>query len=498
MDYTLLTSRDIETRYDSLPQSIRDALDFEGTLLSIRKSCAAHHLTDDEKVLIVEQLVGMVLLGFIMPQELSGEIHTYLLLDRRHTDDIAREIDENIFRDLGKDLKSVYALFVPPTPSSTQPPASHVLDLREKKEEKPSLPPFLNVPRSTDSLTPGAPSQEALPTRIEITPSPKPVIPSAPTAPAPLAVKPIPSPLSEAPVIIHKELELAPTAPQKTKWSLGGMFEGNNKQSSAAPFPKGPIVATVDLGSNTPPKEESKSIFTPKTPRVVHYTDFRTPLTSLKSPEEAQGMQSPFGGHTLSTPLPVKDIKETVVPTSPLPSSVPPVPPAPNISIHIDTARSAPVPPPPAPTPQSPLASFINTTRPQKEVAAPANLPIASSSIEPSVSPVSSPSTPPPAPSPQVIEIVLRDERKDDAPVSSSPIPPTSSHAAPSKQALEASRAGREAFDKLQDRLRRDAQARAETHKESPPPTPSTPPPSGPRDPRMIDLRTFKVVKKDA
>ena len=109
MDYSLITEQQFQKRFDILPDILKDALSSESDIKSVRQICRAHYLNDEEKILIVEQLTGLVILGFVLPDDLSQEISENLHLDKKHVDDIASEIDRKIFSPIKSDLEKVYS-----------------------------------------------------------------------------------------------------------------------------------------------------------------------------------------------------------------------------------------------------------------------------------------------------------------------------------------------------------------------------------------------------
>lgn len=562
MNYSLLTVQDVEKRFSASPDSIKTILESDTPMEVVRQICAGHHLVDEEKVLMVQQLTSLVLLGFISSHDFDKEMSVELNLDHRHADDIAADIDKKIFRDIAQDINKVYS----PLADLRQPEpvvSENILDLRPKKEEpKAIVPPKVEAPK----ILSFEPKQDL----IEI--KPKEPAPGEPSLSRASSAPPAPSTSASesGPVIIHKELELTPTSGQKDKWSLGGFFGGTHEKAGTAPSApsKGPILASVDMGGDVPSSPEArKSIFTPKAPqRIVHYTDFRTPLVPFQAADQIAGreVKIDIAANKPTTPLPTptppaapkpltstpsvppkpltpssspqfsrlsldgsmnkelgikreaEDVKKAtpeipipkVPPASPVSTTpTPPSPPIPNISIHLDSTPPSHAPkivdfnesqeiPAVSPAYGSGMKppSFVSTA-PQKQAAAPANLPIGGAHEEEKQEP---PVPTPPAP---VIEIVLRDERgKGDARGVSIPEVPK---VPPKPPVPPEKKYDREAMDKLEEKLRRDMEKRGPNLNDTRPQespktfTPRSTAPSTPSDPRVIDLRTFKVIKKD-
>jgi hypothetical protein len=98
MDFSSLTEKDIKQRYDSLPKRLKEASDSEDLKGVVYSICTDHNLHDQEKILMLEQLTGLIILGFISSEDLSGEITEHLELDHKTSTLIAQEIDKKIFR----------------------------------------------------------------------------------------------------------------------------------------------------------------------------------------------------------------------------------------------------------------------------------------------------------------------------------------------------------------------------------------------------------------
>src|SRR3989338_9044433 len=96
MDYLLITEQQAQKKYNSLPDKIRNILDSENNVMAVGQICRQHHL-DDERILMVNQLVALILLGFVSPNDFRQEIIDNLHLNYQHANDIAKEIHEKIF-----------------------------------------------------------------------------------------------------------------------------------------------------------------------------------------------------------------------------------------------------------------------------------------------------------------------------------------------------------------------------------------------------------------
>ncbi|MEK7087354.1 MAG: hypothetical protein AAB958_01485, partial [Patescibacteria group bacterium] len=193
MDYSLITEQQLQKRLYTLPNNLKDVLDSENNIEVMRKICKAHFL-DEEKTLIVEQLIGLILLGFVLIDEFSQEISRNLHLNKKHSDDIAREISNRIFASIKNDLEKAYS---PINLSSETKIKDGVLS------EESVLPAKISEEHIVDLRKLEAESRESaqkLETPKIFIAEQKEKIPEAPITQLP----------SEAPFILHKQEEMKP------------------------------------------------------------------------------------------------------------------------------------------------------------------------------------------------------------------------------------------------------------------------------------------------
>jgi len=272
-----INHQQILNRYDTLSENLKAAGFSPFNTKIIYQISREQHLTDD-KIPKISELVGYVLFGFIHPEDLAKEIKESLNLNPEIANSIAVEIDRKIFALIRADLEKVYAPVVA-LAEEGQPPIEEALDLRGKikaeepvvsKVEPPKIVPVKEKPeeKKVEELQPSSvPRVEPL----EATPPPAEIKPEA-----------------EGPMIIHKEAEFKPLA--ETKKSLGGLFgflrKGKKEEKKISP-----VKAQVEIGLGTKPHELEHEI-TQKEPseppkvRVVHYTEFPTPISPFGKTEE--------------------------------------------------------------------------------------------------------------------------------------------------------------------------------------------------------------------
>ncbi len=233
MDYSLLTEQQLQKRYYSLSQKIRDVLESENNLKIIHQICRAHQLNDDEKILIVEQLIGLILLGFVSADDLSREIGENIHLNHRHSDDVASEIDRKIFTSIRSEIEKVYSPVIEAnqrgleileadkrggeiaSPSVRNDDEGEAKEIQYKEVEPP-----LEV--QPPKIEPEPPiriigmEEETKPTTNNQQPS---------EIPRESALSPRESAPEEGPMIIHEETEFKPLSESKKSLkSLSGLF----------------------------------------------------------------------------------------------------------------------------------------------------------------------------------------------------------------------------------------------------------------------------------
>lgn len=108
MDYSHLTFELISERYEEIPERFRELLEADATK-SLLARIGAQHSLDHERQVMLEQLVGLIFLGFLSPDDLAGELNDKLFLNFVHARALAREIDEHLFAPNRRDLALVYA-----------------------------------------------------------------------------------------------------------------------------------------------------------------------------------------------------------------------------------------------------------------------------------------------------------------------------------------------------------------------------------------------------
>ncbi len=107
MDYSLITEQAINNRYNTVPDELREAVDSEQTRKIITDISKTQYL-DENKSLVLEQLVALVLLGFMSTSELVHELREELFLNHEHARVLANELNNRIFESLKEELVAAY------------------------------------------------------------------------------------------------------------------------------------------------------------------------------------------------------------------------------------------------------------------------------------------------------------------------------------------------------------------------------------------------------
>ncbi len=262
-DYLLITPTKIELRFLNAPDEIKDFL-LSDDLTKITDSIIHKHFIDEDKTLVLKQLIVLVSLGFISLNDLNFEIAERMFLNHTHANALAKELDGQLFHPLKDLLEKSYKplskeLFVEADETNI---SNEKVELEKKTITFEGLGKEVSEPEETLPIN----VSERLPAE---------------------AVK-----TEENPFILQEEKPIAENAQpllKKFSFSLGGFF---GKKKEGKPSEK-PIQAKIELFGET--KEDKEK-------RVVHYSELRTPLgESVFKPAEvakATEAETPLNGTT--------------------------------------------------------------------------------------------------------------------------------------------------------------------------------------------------------
>jgi hypothetical protein len=386
----VVTKNQALQRWDTLPLVLREALFSEVSSDFLWKTCEAEHIPD-EKIYDVARIVGYVLMGFLHPEDTAEELKEQLNLDPKICTSIADAVNGRTFGPLRSEIDKVYeppSKFGGPKMIQDIGPAPQILSRTTTAAPAISATPLVaNQSKVAPTAPPPAappPPKAKLPdvgwsrttieepvVKLSQTSTPLPVPASTPRVPPP-AVKPTPLPVQgpvgeferiaiqskpsaapavPPPVILHRDASFKPTdkAPEFHLQLPSDKF-GAEKVASQPPV----RPAVLELGKTPPPPTPKPST---STPRVVHYTEYKSPSPEAPIPPASkapspvpQGPRQITEVTTPSAPPPQAAMKSPV-PTPPSPSPSSPQ----NKVIYKDYSAPPPPPPPPPLSPSSPL-----------------------------------------------------------------------------------------------------------------------------------------------
>lgn len=103
-----VSDKQVFGRWNSLTPTIREELFSEVNADFVWKLCQSNHLPEDKSHLVAE-MAGYVLMGFLHPEDLAGELVTALSVDNRLAKSIADSINTRIFVPIRQEIDHVYS-----------------------------------------------------------------------------------------------------------------------------------------------------------------------------------------------------------------------------------------------------------------------------------------------------------------------------------------------------------------------------------------------------
>ena len=349
---TIITTSQALERWDSLPDSLREALSSETNSDFLWRTCQSENVPAD-KIYEVATIAGYVMMGFLHPEDVALEIVERLVLDRKTASDIQDALNRRIFAPLQADLEKAYSPLskseILPKKSqevgSGGPSPKMVFDMVSSNSAQASLRPLNSVaPKPTATPpTPVATSSSQKPISAVLSSIPVPTVTGGPAQttriPSPSEGKYAPSSLTQAgwsktslsptqssaspssepaPIILHEDAKFS-ASNKTTDFHLAR--PGGGAQVSLEGVKSQPIAkpAVLELGSlpNAPAKTE------PNAPKFTHYTQFQ--ISTQPIDRHVTEMTAPVTPATPSTP---KMPTPSVMPVAPKPPA-PPQPAAP-------------------------------------------------------------------------------------------------------------------------------------------------------------------------
>lgn len=95
-------------RWDTLPDNIRETLVSEHSVEILDRIAKDEHIPE-EKIPLISQVAGYVLMGFLHPEEVAAELKERLGVDGRIAESISKSLDSRIFSPLKSQIEKLYA-----------------------------------------------------------------------------------------------------------------------------------------------------------------------------------------------------------------------------------------------------------------------------------------------------------------------------------------------------------------------------------------------------
>ncbi len=385
----LITEEELEKRLETLPDKLKDALTSDRNVNIVGQVCAKNRIAGEEKILMINQIVGLVLLGYVHDYDVATEINEALdLKNPQFSKAVADELSAKIFDPIKADLDANYQPIAAPVGSMPTSVAPAPVPLPPSAPVAPVTPPASSIvssiiPNKQAAVPPPAPLSTPTPpvfakgwstippgdlpvpskTVSPAAPPPSPATPPAPKAAplgefARLGMKQEPqkpsSPAAPAPIMLHEDVDLKPLQ-KSSDFRLARPAEEVSMSTSSVKQPAPLKPAVLELGKTDSAPSQKTAAPGPSMPKLVHYTDFKT--------------------ETLGTPppnVPGRKITEIVPPPSAPAAAKPvPAPASPMEPVAAAPMSQKPIAPPPPPAPSSPIPSGVSGMPPIPKPAAP-------------------------------------------------------------------------------------------------------------------------------
>ncbi len=282
-------------RWDTLPNNLKDELVSEPNSNFLWKTCEAEHIPD-ERIYDAARIVSYVLLGFLHPGDLGEELAEALTINRQVADSIARAVNDRILNPLKDELDEIYeppSKLAPPVPLSEPPKPVEEIKIAPEPTAPPPKP-------SPYKISEGNLGGQAAPVgefaKFGLTKESAPSFAKATEGKEPIrqaqGEPPVVSGIEPPPTMLHEETVIKPAA-----GTSSFKIEAPTPKLSDIKFGKSaaePSSAIVSFGKPSAPPPAKTAAAESKPPRIVHYTEFRTPLGELPENKPAEtGGQAP-------------------------------------------------------------------------------------------------------------------------------------------------------------------------------------------------------------
>ncbi|MGD1002984.1 MAG: hypothetical protein ABR884_00200 [Minisyncoccia bacterium] len=298
-------------RWDIITPSLREALFSDVNADFVWNLCQSEHLPEDKSYQVAE-FAGYVLLGFLHPEDLSGELASSLNLPTPLAKTISDQINSRVFAPLRADIDKVYS------------PLSRLGDISIGSAPK-ILQDIDASPKHDITLSSIAPSTPKPTTLSDIgwskQPAIQPITSAKTSAPIPTPPAPPKPAVEPAPMMLHEDTVFK-SAEKNMSFTLskpGDAVEMNmNRGAVVVPAPARPAV--LEFGGAT-----AAGTSAPKPPAPTSSTarapGFGSSLASMSTTNT--------GARNVSQIVPTTSVQIPKSPTSPMPPQPPQASPAP-------------------------------------------------------------------------------------------------------------------------------------------------------------------------
>jgi hypothetical protein len=298
---TKVTQQQALDRWDAAPERIREALSSQINSEFLWQTCEKEHLPK-EKARLVLQTAGYVVLGFIHPDDFTQELKEAIGINQQIAESIASAVSNRIFAPIKNELDELYA---PPSTMVApkiieeikKSPAASIVEPAEisigevfggkagaKTEMPPATPPPIK-PVIGEFAKREAPAKSESATTGKIEP-----FGAAHGEPPPVIIHeepPVAKPLQSTPgfkLNIPPPPVPAPKTEKVAAWVRPAVVEIGGAEPPPLPQKTSADVKTSSFAKATADRSADKLEDAAKAPRVVHYTEFRTPLEKTEPP----------------------------------------------------------------------------------------------------------------------------------------------------------------------------------------------------------------------
>lgn len=320
-----LSDQQVFSRWPSLSPALREALFSQPNADFVWNLCTDEHLPEEKRYDVAE-ISGYVLMGFLHPEDLAGELAATLALDPKITKTIADEINKRIFVPLRADIDKVYE---PVSKLAPSPMPIRDISSGQAQAMTPKPVPLSPAPSAPSSFTKIPPASEGkfapmsgAPWPTKPAPEPSKIAPGNWTTQKSAVVTPAASSSDPAPIMLHEDAKFS-ASDKNTDFHLSRPGGGAEVSLEGVKPEKAVKPAVLELGTltNTPAAQNVG-------PKFTHYTQFSSSPTpnseaSAVSANTAPRNVTEVTGAPNVTAAPV--VRPESTPIKPMSSSKPPV-----------------------------------------------------------------------------------------------------------------------------------------------------------------------------